>query len=344
MIKSAPNIDTPPFLFRNEIIIMRDMKKFKEQLKQQAKQLGFTSIGITNAEYLQSASKNLIKYLEEGRHGTMDWLARTEKERADPKAFFPEAKSVLMTAHNYYRADEKMLSSPEAGSISNYARGRDYHKVVRKKLKTLLNWIIQEIPETKGRVFVDSFPIMEKPLAMKAGIGWIAKNTTLIIKGKGSYYFLGGILLNLELPQDEPLTNEFCGKCTRCMQACPTDAITAPFQLDSNRCISYLTIEHHGQIDEIYHSKMGNYIFGCDICQMVCPWNRQFASRTQETDFFSRFSENDLLLARLSSLSKEEFEKMFEGTPVRRAGYENFLRNVQIAKKNIRNSDDINTR
>jgi epoxyqueuosine reductase len=175
---------------------------------------------------------------------------------------------------------------------------------------------------------------MEKPLAMQAGLGWIGKNTTLLIKGKGSYFFLGGILLNLELNPDLPISEQFCGSCNKCQTACPTGALDAPFQLDSHKCISYLTIEHHGDINYPLQEKMKNMIFGCDICQVVCPWNQRFGKTSNENDFKSRFKREDLSLTKLNTLSNEQYEKMFQGTAVRRIGYDNFLRNIRIALAN----------
>ncbi len=311
------------------------MKNLSEKIKQKAMELGFSAAGVTSPGELHEGAKDLGEFLAKNYHGTMDWMAATEKERTSPAVFFPDVKSILVVAHNYYRNDEEMMAPEGSGTISLYAQGRDYHRVVRKKLKKLLNWLAEQTPDARGRIFVDSFPIMEKPLAQRAGIGWIAKNTTLIIKGKGSYFFLGGILLNIDLPPDQPSTGDFCGKCTRCQQACPTGALVQPFRIDASRCISYLTIEHKGEIDPLFHRKMGNYIFGCDICQTVCPWNRQFSSETEETDFRSRFRDSDLLLSFLAGIKRDEFEKMFEGTPVRRAGYENFMRNVEIARSNM---------
>ncbi len=310
-------------------------KSIKTALKQQALKLGFQAVGITDAETLHKHAGHLQRWLEEGYHGTMDWMATTGEKRADPRAFFPETESVLIAAYPYFRSREPLQTPPSIGNISLYARGRDYHKVLRKKLKQLLNWLTQREPKTKGRIFVDSFPILERALAQKAGLGWIGKNAMLILKGKGSWYFLGGILLNLPLPPDEPLTTDYCGTCNRCISACPTRAIVAPGVVDARRCISYLTIEHEGEISPEFHSAMGNHIFGCDICQEVCPWNR-FASDTQETDFFSRFSPEELNLVHLQNLRQKEFEQMFEGTPVRRTGHRRFMRNIQIALGNLR--------
>jgi epoxyqueuosine reductase len=315
------------------------MLSFADIIKNKALEMGFTAAGITEPEFLVKADKDLQKYLQEGRHGTMTWLDDTAASRPDPKSFFPSAESVLIVALNYYRKNEKMLISPRLGNISIYARGRDYHKVLRNMLKHLLAWISQEESKTRGRIFVDSFPIMEKPLAARAGLGWIAKNSTLIIPGKGSFFFLGGILLNLPLAVDKPYKGDSCGSCSRCLQACPTGALTAPFRLDARKCISYLTIEHSGEIDSALHPNMGNYIFGCDICQLVCPWNIKFARPTTVQDFRSRFGDGRLRLQLLSELTHEQYEKMFEGSPVRRSGYHRFLRNVKIAAKNSGFSD-----
>ncbi len=308
------------------------MDSLSHKIKECALSYGFTAAGITGPSLMIDAGGKLDRWIIEGRQGQMDWMANRAAERADPRAFFPDAESVLVVAMNYYRDDEKFILPDGLGTMSIYARGRDYHKVMRKKLSRLLKDIQKLEPETQGRVFVDSFPLMEKPLAVRAGIGWIGKNTLLLIKGKGSYFFLGGILLNLPLHQDVPLADEYCGSCNRCQSACPTQALS-PFRIDSRRCISYLTIEHDGKIDPGLQKKMGGYIFGCDICQMVCPWNH-FAQDTGEDDFRSRFKETQLDLDNLSGLSQDEFKRMFEGTPVRRTGYQNFIRNVKIAGRN----------
>jgi epoxyqueuosine reductase len=307
---------------------------FSQKIKVEAIKLGFSAIGMTNPDILLAPAEDLRRFIQEDRHGSMDWLANTSQQRPDPRAFFPDAKSVIVVAQNYYRSGEKMRLDHSMGTISIYARGRDYHKVVRNKLKKLFHWMRTQQPGMNGRIFVDSFPIMEKPLAVKAGLGWIAKNSTLILKGKGSYFFLGGILSNLPLPSDKPYTEEFCGKCKRCQVACPTNAITDAFQLDARRCISYLTIEHKGKITDSLQKNIGNYIFGCDICQMVCPWNIKHAKNADDSDFKNRFHDKDLELAKLGRMIKEEYQLKFEGTPVRRTGYFRFLRNIKIALKN----------
>jgi epoxyqueuosine reductase len=311
------------------------MPNLTNQLKQKVLSLGFDAVGFTTAEPLTKGGANLESFIQQNFQGTMTWLSHNHKQRSVPNSFFKEAKSIIIAAYNYYQKEEIIRFPEGSGTISIYARGRDYHKILRNKFKRVLNWLISIEPKTRGRIFVDSFPIMEKPLAMRAGLGWIAKNTTLIIKAKGSYFFLGGIITNLPLPPDGPITGDFCGECHKCQDACPTSAFPEPFRLDARRCISYLTIEHKGNIDQILGKQMDNYIFGCDICQVVCPWNIRFARDTREKDFQSRFKPADLLLTKLENLSQNQYEKMFEGTPVRRLGYDRFKRNVQVAKKNM---------
>lgn len=306
------------------------MQDIAAKIKQHARELGFAETAICDAEPLEDAGDLLNLWLSDQFHGTMHWMARTKRERANPRSYFPEAKSVIVVAYNYYREDEPVLQPDTKGNISIYARGRDYHKVLRKKLKVLLKFIQQLQPHIRGRVCVDSFPIMEKALAVKSGIGWIGKHTNLIIKKKGSYYFLGEILLSEPLPPDEAFSNDFCGNCKRCQVACPTNALDQAYVLDARKCISYLTIEHEGDIDPELQSGMENWVFGCDICQAVCPWNR-FSTHTDERDFDSRLNDDQFDLTRLQSLTESEFLQMFEGSPVRRAGYQNFMRNVRIA-------------
>lgn len=302
-------------------------------IKLESLRLGFTRTAICDAEPLGDAGALLEKWLADRFHGTMEWMARTRHERQDPRSYFPEAQSIIVTALNYYRDDELLNRAPDEANISIYARGRDYHKVLRKKLKQLLAYAETLMPGVRGRVCVDSFPVMEKVLAVKSGIGWIGKHTNLIIVSKGSYYFLGEILLSAELPSDPPFVEEHCGTCSRCQAACPTGALDTPFVLDARRCISYLTIEHDGDIDSSLQKGMENWVFGCDICQAVCPWNR-FSEHAAERDFDNRLPDELFRLENLRELSEAAFTARFAGTPVRRAGYRNFMRNVGIAMKN----------
>lgn len=312
------------------------MHEIVRQIKDKAHQLGFMQVGICDAEPLTEEENRLNTWLNWGYQGSMEWMARTKSQRSAPASYFPEAKSIVIVAHNYFRTNESVYVPSNQGNISIYARGRDYHKVLKKKLKELLDKIQALLPDSKGRICVDSFPIMEKPAAVKAGIGWIGKHSNLIIKGKGSYFFLGEILLSQKLPPDDRLTEDYCGSCDKCQQACPTDALNQPYVLDSNKCISYLTIEHDGEIDAGLQEKMGNWIFGCDICQEVCPWN-SFSRNTPESDYASRILEDFMDLENLKGLTKDEFTNAFASTPVMRAGYDNFMRNVMIA---IRNRDE----
>lgn len=309
------------------------MHEIVRQIKDKAYQLGFMEVGICDAEPLPEEEQHLNTWLNLGYQGSMDWMIRTKSERSKPASYFPEAKSIIVVAQNYFRSGKSIDLSSNKGNISIYARGRDYHKVVKKKLQELLEDIQKLLPEAKGRICVDSFPIMEKPLAVKAGIGWIGKHSNLIIKGKGSYFFLGEILLSESLPADDRLTEDYCGSCDKCQQSCPTHALNQPYVLDSNKCISYLTIEHDSSIDPDLQEKMGNWVFGCDICQEVCPWNR-FSEDTNEADYASRLSDDFLDLQNLKTLTKDEFTDAFAGTPVMRTGYDNFRRNLRIATSN----------
>lgn len=309
------------------------METIVEHIKHKARELGFSETAICDAEPLQDPGQRLLEWLGRGYQGTMDWMSRTRAERAAPRSFFPEAQSIIVVAHNYFRENEPVLRPERQGNISIYARGRDYHKVLRKKLHSLLGYIQTLLPETRGRICVDSFPLLEKPLAVKAGIGWIGKHTNLIIKKKGSYFFLGEILLSAKLPPDPPLAADYCGTCNRCQVACPTGALDEAYVLDARRCISYLNIEHRGEIEPRFHEGMGNWIFGCDICQAVCPWNR-FSAHTGERDFDNRLPDEWFDLKQLAQMSEKEFRNWFAGTPVLRTGYANFKRNVQIALKN----------
>jgi epoxyqueuosine reductase len=309
------------------------MTSLAVQIKSKAIELGFSAAGITGPEFLSQSANNLRHWIEKDLHGTMGWMVNTAEIRSNPKAIIKETQSVLIVALNYFPDQEPFSLPSNFGNISIYARGRDYHKVLRKKLKHLFKWIQSVNPAVRGQIFVDSFPIMEKSLAVKCGLGWIGKNTMLILKGKGSYFFLGGLFLSIPLTVDEPFSDEFCGNCQRCLKACPTNALYSPKKIDARRCISYLTIEHRGKIDPYFHNKMANNIFGCDICQKVCPWNRM-AQPTGEIDFSNRFSEKMLKLSRLNYLSKTEYEKLFEGTAVRRAGFKHFQQVVKIAQKN----------
>lgn len=260
----------------------------------------------------------------------MDWMERTAARRGDPRTLWPEVRSVIVLGVNYGPADDPMasLARRERGAISVYARGRDYHDVVKKKLKTLGRWLC----ETHGaevKVFVDTAPVMEKPLAARGGIGWQGKHSNLVSRAHGSWLFLGEVFTTLALAPDAAHADN-CGSCRNCLDICPTDAFPAPYRLDPRRCISYLTIEHKGHIAREFRTPMGNRIYGCDDCLAVCPWNK-FASRTRELAFLPRAELTAPRLADLAALDDAEFRKVFAGSPIKRVGRDRFLRNVLIA-------------
>jgi epoxyqueuosine reductase len=304
--------------------------EIKAAIRAEALGLGFDAVGFAPAQLAPQARVNLIEFLARGYHGDMGWLAARAAERADPQALWPEAKSVVVLGLNYGPADEPLalLGRKERGGVSVYARGRDYHDVVKPRLKALARRIEARWPGAL-KVFVDTAPVMEKPLAEAAGIGWQGKHTNLVSRGLGSWLFLGEIYLALDLPPDEPEADH-CGECRRCLDACPTGAFPAPYRLDARRCISYLTIEHKGHIDAELRPLMGNRIYGCDDCLAVCPWNK-FARATEEPAFRPRAALAAPKLAELAAFDDAGFRRAFSGSPLKRIGRDRFLRNVLIA-------------
>ena len=300
--------------------------------------MGFDAVGFAAAHLAASARTNLGEYLALGYHGDMGWLADTAGRRGDPQDLWPEAKSVVVLGLNY-GPDESPLAvpaDPGRGEISVYARGRDYHDTLKKRLKILARWIAARWPDRLAdgvKVFVDTAPVMEKPLAQQAGLGWQGKHTNLVSREFGSWLFLGEIYLSLELPADTP-AEDHCGGCRRCLDICPTNAFPAPFKLDARRCISYLTIEHKGPIPLELRAAIGNRIFGCDDCLAVCPWNK-FARPTNEGAFLPRAGLTAPLLAELAALDDAAFRSRFAGTSIKRTGRDRFLRNVLIAIGNV---------
>ena len=311
------------------------MERLKARLVTQAAEEGFDDCRICRPGDVPQVMARLQQFLREGYHGQMDWLAERSHWRGDPTALWPEARSVIMLAENYGPAHDplEVLDHPDRAAISVYAQNRDYHDVVKKRLKRLGRWLIAEAekqgeaPEIK--VFVDTAPVPEKPLAQAAGLGWQGKHTNLLSRRLGSWFFLGSIFTTLELPTDPP-EGEHCGSCRACLDICPTEAFPAPFQLDATRCISYLTIEHRGPVDEALRAKMGNRIYGCDDCLAVCPWNK-FASEAREVKYHAR---EDLLappLEDLAGLDDAGFRERFSGSPIKRIGRDRFVRNVLYA-------------
>ena len=300
-----------------------------ERLKARAVEEGFAACGICDPGAMPEAPKRLEAWLSEGMHGQMAWMEGRRAWRADPRVLWPEARSVVMLAMSYAPEVDPLavLETPERGGISVYARGRDYHDVVKKALKRLGRWLIEQEP-CEIKVFVDTAPVMEKPLAQAAGLGWQGKHTNLLGRGFGNWVFLGAIFTTLDLPRDEA-EQEHCGSCTACLDVCPTDAFPAPFRLDAQRCVSYLTIEHEGPVDEALRPGIGNRIYGCDDCLAVCPWNK-FAAEGRDR----RLVASDPAapeLAELAALDDAAFRARFAGTPVKRSGRNRFVRNVAYA-------------
>ena len=297
---------------------------------------GFHSVHVTTATLPETTGTNLQKFLAQGFNGDMGWLADTEMRRRQPVAMWPDAITAILLTMNYGPDHDPMdnICHHDRGNISVYARGRDYHDVIKGKLKQLASQFATR-SRADVRVFVDTAPLMEKPLAAQAGAGWQGKHTNLVSRSAGSWLFLGTILTNSHLPVDTP-EHDHCGGCTRCLDICPTAAFVAPYQLDARRCISYLTIEHKGQIPREFRRAIGNRIFGCDDCLAVCPWNK-FAAIASENKFAG--PKNMPALSDLLGLDDAGFRKMFTGSPVRRVGYGRFLRNVLNAAGNSGDSE-----
>jgi epoxyqueuosine reductase len=300
------------------------------RIKEQAIGLGFDAVGIARADAIPDAPARLRAFLDDARHGDMVWMETRAGERADPQTLWPAARSVVMLGLNYGpEADPlSVLARRDRGGVSVYARGRDYHDVVRKKLKALGRFIAETFA-CEVKVFVDTAPVMEKPLAEAAGLGWQGKHTNLVSRALGSWLFLGAVFTTLDLEADEKEADH-CGRCRRCLDVCPTGAFPAPYQLDARRCISYLTIEHRGPIPQKLRAAIGNRIYGCDDCLAVCPWNK-FASVSREAQLRERADLAAPPLDALSTLDDAGFRARFSGSPIKRVGRDRFIRNVLIA-------------
>ncbi len=310
----------------------------KAAIEAQALAEGFAAFGVCRPDATPETAARLHQYVAEGRHGDMGWMAERMHWRGSAAALWPEARSVIMLAEPYTPGHDPrdVLRHPEKGAISVYAQNRDYHDIVKKRLKRVGRWMVEKFG-CEIKVFVDTAPVMEKPLAAAAGLGWQGKHSNLLSRDLGNWFFLGAIFTTLELPPDAP-GRENCGTCRACLDACPTDAFPAPFQVDARRCISYLTIEHKGPVSEELRGRMGNHIYGCDDCLAACPWNK-FAVKAHEIRYAAR---EDLLepdLAELAQLTDEAFRNMFSGSPIKRIGWERFIRNVLYAIGNSGRSD-----
>jgi epoxyqueuosine reductase len=309
----------------------------KALIRDRALRLGFDAVGFCRAELGPEARARLTDFLAAGQHGDMGWLAARIEQRSQPKALWPEARSVIALGLSYAPDDDALetLGRPDRGNISVYARNRDYHDVVKGRLKHLAQYVAGRFGEGV-KVFVNTAPVMEKPLAARAGLGWQGKHSNLVSRLHGSWLFLGEIYTSLKLEPDEAHADR-CGSCTRCMSACPTDAFPAPYRLDATRCISYLTIEHRGPIPHALRPAMGNRIYGCDDCLAVCPWNR-FAAATDEAKLQARPELTAPRLAELAALDDAGFRAMFSGSPIKRIGRNRFVRNVLIAMGNAQDA------
>ncbi len=303
----------------------------KARLRAQALSEGFSEMGVCRPDAIPDAMPRLEHFLDQGHHGQMAWMLDRKAWRGDPTALWPAAKSVIMLAEAYTPDHDPMdnLAHTEAANISVYARNRDYHDLVKKRLKRVGRWLIDQAPETEIKVFVDTAPVMEKPLAAAAGLGWQGKHTNLLSRALGNWFFLGAIFTTADLEPDAPAV-ENCGSCTSCLDVCPTGAFAAPFQLDARKCISYLTIEHHGPVDTGLRELMGNRIYGCDDCLAICPWNK-FAKSATELRYAARDDLNLPDLAQMATLDDAGFRARFSGSPIKRIGRNRFVRNVLYA-------------
>jgi len=322
--------------------LISDKADLKEKLVAQAHAEGFDLARLCRPWDVPQVPARLAEFLEKGWHGQMHWLSERSQWRGDPSALWPEARSVIMLGESYTPDEDPMatLAHGDLGTISVYARNRDYHDMVKKRLKRLARWLIAEAgtqkpDEVQVKVFVDTAPVPEKPLGQAAGLGWQGKHTNLVSRDLGSWFFIGSIFTTLDLDPD-PAEVDHCGSCRACLDVCPTDAFPAPYQLDARRCISYLTIEHHGPVDPALRPLMGNRIYGCDDCLAVCPWNK-FAAHAREMRYHARDDLKAPKLAELAELDDAAFRQKFSGSPIKRIGRNRFLRNVLYAIGNSAN-------
>ena len=297
-------------------------------IKDKANELGFISCGISKADFLEEEAPRLEKWLNQNLNGKMAYMERNFDKRLDPRLLVPDSKSVISLLFNYYT--NKKQEDNQSPKISTYAFGEDYHFVIKRKLKELMNYIKSKIGDVGGRVFVDSAPIMEKAWASKSGLGWIGKNTNLISKKTGSFFFIAEVIVDLELEYDSP-TTDHCGSCTKCIDACPTEALIAPYQIDGSKCISYLTIELKDQIPNEFKDKMDNWAFGCDVCQTVCPWNR-FANEHEEESFSPKEELLKMTKNEWNEITEDVFDKVFKNSAIKRTKFDGLKRNIKFLK------------
>ncbi len=316
------------FFANRQLMKPQTRQYYSKLIKEKAHALGFDFCGIAKAEFLEEEAPHLEQWLNQNMHGKMSYLANHFDKRLDPTKLVEGAKSVISLMYNYY--PEQDPAEEDSYKIAKYAYGKDYHLVIKDKLKTLLDNLREEIGEINGRVFVDSAPVMERAWAQKSGLGWVGKNSLLLNRQQGSFFFLAELIIDLELEYDGP-AKDYCGTCTRCIDACPTDAIPAPYVVDGSRCISYFTIELKEQekIPQEFKGKFENWIFGCDICQDVCPWNR-FSKPHREPEFLPGEAMRTMKKEDWEEITEEVFQQVFKNSPLKRAKLEGLRRNVQF--------------
>ena len=305
---------------------MKQKEAYSKFIKEEAKALGFLSCGIAKAGFLEEEAPRLEQWLREGRQGEMRYMEHHFDKRLDPTKLVPGAKSVVSLLLNYHT--DNVQSDSSAPKISSYAFGQDYHSVIKEKLYELLSGIREHIGEVEGRVFVDSAPVMDKAWAAKAGLGWVGKNTNLIAKQVGSFFFIAEMILDLDLAYDLPVADH-CGSCTACIDACPTEALTAPYEIDASKCISYATIELKNAIPDHFKGKMDGWMFGCDVCQTVCPWNR-FSTPHSEPAFHPNQELLEIKKSDWEELTEETFKRVFKKSAVKRTKYSGLTRNIRF--------------
>ena len=306
---------------------MLDKNNLSKIIKSEALSIGFLSCGISKAEFLSEEAPKLENWLKSGFNGEMSYMERNFDKRLDPRLLVPGCKSVISLLFNYYT--EKKTKNDHEPKISSYDYGKDYHFVIKAKLRELLSRIKNLVGDINGRVFVDSAPVMDKAWAKKSGLGWIGKNTNLINKKTGSFFFIAELILDLELEYDHP-TTDHCGSCTACIDSCPTNALATPYKIDATKCISYATIELKNNIPNSFKDNMKGWIFGCDICQDVCPWNR-FSKNHNEPSFEDKKNISNMSKKEWEDLTKEVFDKVFKESPIKRTGYSGIKRNLNFA-------------
>lgn len=310
--------------------MLNNAKKYSQMIKTEALRLGFMACGISKADFLEEEAPRLENWLSQNHHGEMSYMENHFDKRLDPRLLVEGSKSVISLTLNYFTTHQQVdISAPK---ISKYAYGLDYHTVIKEKLQELMYFINENIGEVNGRCFVDSAPVMDKVWAQKSGLGWRGKNSNLISKEAGSFFFLAELIIDLELAYDTPFTTDHCGTCTRCIDACPTDAIVAPYTVDGSKCISYLTIELKNEIPIKFKGKMENWMFGCDICQDLCPWNR-FSKQHQEPAFEPALELLQLKKEELIEITEDVFKQVFKNSAVKRTKFKGLKRNIDFLQQ-----------